>query len=187
MKKNIFLFLIPIVFISNLKGQDFKKDFIPNGFQILDYKKGNLNLDQYEDYIVILKKIDEEKTSDVINNPEKRPLFILIGKANNTFEVISKNDNCVYCIDCGGMMGDPYVGITIKKGFFTIEHYGGSSWRWSHDITFKYSKKDKFWFLYKLRNVSFNVGELEKVKVKVKRKKDFGKIPFDKYDIYRED
>ena len=52
---------------------------------VLDTVSGNLNLDNYNDMILVLKKIEEEKSSDVAENAEKRPLLILIGEPNNKY------------------------------------------------------------------------------------------------------
>ncbi len=102
-----------------------------------------------------------------------------------TFKVVARNDNTVYCIDCGGMMGDPFQGITIKKGYFSVEHCGGSAWRWTRIITYKYSKAENYWFLYKDGSDNFHTSEPEKVECKIRTTKNFGKIPFDKFDIYK--
>jgi len=160
--------------------------FVPKDYSILDTEIGNLNLDEYPDMILVLKKNGEEKTSDVVDHPEKRPLLILVGQADGTFKLVARNDNTVYCIDCGGMMGDPYQGISIKKGYFSVEHYGGSAWRWTRIITYKYSKAENYWFLHKDGSDNFNTFEPEKVESKILTTKNFGKVPFDKFDIYKE-
>jgi len=161
--------------------------FVQEGYTALDTTYGDLNLDQYADMIMVLKKNGEDTTSDINEHPEKRPLLILIGQADNTYKIAARNDNAVYCIDCGGMMGDPFMEVVIKKGYFSIEHYGGSGWRWTRTITFKYSTTDNYWYLYKDGGDSFHAAEPEKVATKVKTTKDFGKVPFDKFDIYKED
>lgn len=180
-----------------VKHQAYKEDikdlppslaqFVPEGYTDLDTTSGDLNLDQYSDMIMVLKKNGEDTTSDVIEQPEKRPLLILLGQADNTFKLAARNDNAVYCIDCGGMMGDPFMQIVIKKGYFSVEHYGGSAWRWTRTITFKYSPADNYWYLHKDGGDSFHAAEPEKVTTKVHTTKDFGKVPFDKFDIYKED
>ncbi len=119
-------------------------------------------------------------------HPEKRPLYILIGQSDQSYKLTAKNNNVVYCVDCGGMMGDPFMGITIKNGYFSIEHYGGSAWRWTKIVTFKYSKTKKKWFLHKDGGDSFHTSQPEKVETKVKTVKDFGVIQFEKYDIYKD-
>jgi hypothetical protein len=160
--------------------------FVLKGYLVLDYKYGDLNRDRDEDVILILKKENEKQTSDVVDHPEKRPLFILIRQADNSLKSMARNDNVVYCVDCGGVMGDPYMGIAIKKGYFSVEHYGGSSWRWTRIITFKYSRKENNWFLHKDGAESFHASTPDKVKATIKTFKDFGRIPFLKFDIYRE-
>ena len=161
--------------------------FIPDGYTALDTTSGDLNLDQYSDMIMVLKKNGEDTTSDVIEHPEKRPLLILLGQADNSSKLAARNDNAVYCIDCGGIMGDPFMDIVIKKGYFSIEHYGGSGWRWTRTITFKYSPSDNYWYLHKDGGDSFHAADPDKVTTKVRTIKDFGKVAFDKFDIYKED
>ncbi|MBF0573599.1 MAG: hypothetical protein HQK69_07555, partial [Desulfamplus sp.] len=158
--------------------------FIPENYSVLNMTKGDLNLDSIDDIILILKKNGEEKTSDVIEHPEKRPLYILIGKSDGLYELAAKNDNAVYCVDCGGMLGDPFNNITIKKGCFSVEHFGGSAWRWTRIITFKYSKSEKNWFLHKDGGDSFHAAG-GKVETRVKTVKDFGLVMFEQYDIYK--
>ena len=160
--------------------------FVPEGFAVLDTTSGDLNLDQHQDMIMVLKKNGEDTTSDVVLHPEKRPLLILIKQADKTYKLAARNDNAVYCVDCGGVMGDPFMEVVIKKGYFSVEHYGGSGWRWTRTITFRYSPVDNYWYLHKDGGNSFHASEPEKMTTKVRTTKDFGKIPFDKFDIYKE-
>jgi len=163
------------------------KDFVPENYMVLDTVSGDLNLDDYNDMIMVLKKNDEEKTSDVIDNPEKRPLLILIGELNNKYKLAERNDNSVYCVDCGGMMGDPYMRTVIKKGYFSVEHYGGSGSRWSRITTYKYSKEKNNWFLHKDGGENFNVSDLDKIEKWIRTTKDFGIVPFKDFNIYKEE
>jgi hypothetical protein len=167
-------------------ADDFK-NFIPENYAILDIIIGDLNLDNVSDAIMILKKNGEERLSDVIENPEKRPLIILLRDANNELQLVRRNDNTVYCYDCGGVFGEPYQAVSIYNGHFSVEHYGGSSWRWTRKITYNYSKKDNEWYLYEDSSVSFHASEPEKVESKTKTAKDFGKVRFEAFDIYNEE
>jgi hypothetical protein len=160
---------------------------VPKGYTTLYVVSGDLNLDQYADMIVVLNKEGEDTTSDVVDHPEKRPLLIFTGGANNTYTLAARNDNAVYCVNCGGVMGDPFMQVVIKKGYFSVEHYGGSAWRWTRTITFKYLPADKYWYLHKDGGDSFHAADPDKVTTKVRTTKDFGKVPFDKFDIYKED
>ncbi|MFD2287015.1 hypothetical protein GJU39_10220 [Pedobacter petrophilus] len=162
------------------------KKYIPAGFEALNVTKGDLNRDAYSDVILVLKKKGEEKTSDVIDHPEKRPLLIFLGQADKSYKLAAKSNNSVYCVDCGGMMGDPFTGITIKNGYFSVEHYGGSAQRWTRIVTFKYAPAEKNWFLYKNGSERFYATEPDKAKTEIQTVKDFGKVPFEKFDIYKE-
>ena len=66
-----------------------------------------------------------------------RHLLIIQGEKDGTFKIVANNDSIVLCFGCGGVFGDPYAGITVKDNYFSIEHYGGSAWRWTRIITFK--------------------------------------------------
>ena len=161
-------------------------EFVPKNYSVLDTVSGDLNLDKIKDFILVLKKNEEEKSSNVVDNPEKRPLLILLQDKNKKLQLTKRNDKAVYCIDCGGIMGDPYMGITIKNGYFSVEHYGGSAWRWQRIITFIYSKQENEWFLHKDGFESFHVNEPEKIESNISTIKDFGKLKFEEYDIYKE-
>lgn len=181
---------------NTLKRESFKQivndlpnelsEFVPTNYSVLDTVSGDLNLDEIKDYIIVLKKNGEDTLSDVVDNPERRPLLILLRDQNNKLQLKRRNDNTVYCIDCGGMMGDPYNGITIKNGYFSVEHYGGSAWRWTRIITYKYSKLDEEWFLHKDGSETFHASEPEKIESKIQTTKDFGKVKFQDFDIYKE-
>jgi hypothetical protein len=162
-------------------------EFVPTNFSVLDTISGDLNLDEINDYILVLKKNGEDSLSNVVDNPERRPLLILLRDKDNKLKLVRRNNNTVYCIDCGGMMGDPFMGITIKNGYFSVEHYGGSAWRWTRIITYKFSKQDNEWFLHKDGSESFHASEPEKIENKIRTTKDFGKIKFEEFVIYKED
>jgi len=162
------------------------KSFVTKGYNVLDITKGDLNKDAYPDAVMVLYKIGEDTTSDVNTHPEKRPLLILIGKPDKTYTIAARSNNAVYCVDCGGQMGDPFTGITIKNGYFSVEHYGGSGWRWTRIVTFKYSAAEKNWFLFKDGGESFHATTREEVKVPTKTVKNFGKVSFQKFDIYKD-
>jgi len=79
------------------------------------------------------------------------------------------------------VFGDPYAGVEIKKGMFTVHHFGGSNDRWSNDITFKYSQSDMRWYLYKIVDKGWSVFHVDKVETSIQTKKNFGVVLFEKY------
>lgn len=106
----------------------------------------------------------------------------------------ARNDNSVLCIDCSGSIhGDSFVGVKIKNGYFSVEHYtvGGND-KWSKIITFKYDKSKNNWFLHRdgMEFFGWNPDENGEAIIKtgetILTKKNFGIIPFETYDIYKD-
>ncbi len=161
------------------------QQLIPTGYSVLNFTKGNLNLDKIDDAILILNKNNERELSDRNGSQINRPLYILIGDKNGTYHKIAENNNSVLGVNDGGVFGDPFDGVTIKNGYFSVEHYGGSSWRWTHIITFKYNAKKKSWFLHKDGGDSFHASDPEKVETQVATVKDFGVVKFEDYNIFK--
>lgn len=177
---------IPTISIDPANLPNELKSFIPEGYEALSITSGDLNLDSFTDIVLIVKKTNEKETSDVIENPTKRPLLILLGEGKNKYKLAARNDNVVLCIDCGGIFGDPFEGVSIKNGIFSVEHYGGSAWRWTKIITFKYSPKDKNWILTRVGADSFHTSDPNKVETTIKTAKNFGKVLFEEYDGYKD-
>ncbi|MBW1653919.1 hypothetical protein [Flavobacterium quisquiliarum] len=171
----------------NLKG------FVPKDYNVIAMKKGNLNLDKFEDCIMVLRKKTETTTSNMNEEkPDKRPLLILLGQEDKSYKLVSKNENVAYCIDCAGVFGDPFVGIAIKNGFFSMEHAIAGGHHWQQIITFKYNKTKRNWYLFKNHYINYvlnsdsspNAEALVADVDKLTTVKDFGEIPFQKFNIY---
>ena len=73
-------------------------------------------------------------------------------------------------------------GIEIKKGLFTVHHFGGSNDRWLNNISFQYSPTLKAWYQYKIVDKGWNVFNLDKVEKHVQTKQNFGVVSFEKYN-----
>lgn len=157
--------------------------FVFKGYAVLKLSVGDVNLDEKEDCILVLKRIGEDKESTEIDSLRRRPLLILIRDKNNKLVLARRNDNTVLCYECGGVMGDPFVDVEIKDGYFQVFHYGGSAWRWTRDITFKYETKDQEWYLHQDESESFHAAEEQKVERTTSTVKDFGIIKFENFNI----
>ncbi|HAN79104.1 MAG TPA: hypothetical protein DCQ31_15730 [Bacteroidales bacterium] len=160
--------------------------FVPAGFSVFDTIPGDLNLDQYPDMVLILKNDLEEVDSLAMDNPYERPLLLLTGQTDGTYKLAAKNNKTVMCKMCGGSFGDPYTGVTIKNGRFSVEHYGGSSWRWAKVISYLYNTEQGKWFLVRIGNDSFHSAEPDKVETTIKTDKEFGSVLFENFDWEKE-
>jgi hypothetical protein len=163
--------------------------FVPKGFTVINITSGNLNLDEYSDTILVLKENSEDTSEEEIN----RLFLLLLGQPDGGFKLEKRNNVAVFCLACGGIGGDPFVGITIKNGYFSIEHgiHGGQ--HWDDVTTFKYDKVKANWFLYKEGYESYKMNDsqdpnAEALVLDFKSQKtvnDFGIISFDNFDIYK--
>ncbi len=163
------------------------EEFLPEGYVIKDTTRGDLNRDEYPDMILIASIKEEDSISHSVDSTIFRPLIILLGQPDGSLKQVARNDHVVYCASCGGMMGDPYVQTVIKDGYFSIEHYGGSSYRWGMTITFKYIPAERNWYLHRIGEMTFTVDDPDgTMKETGQTTKDFGKVRFEEYDIYED-
>lgn len=158
--------------------------FVPSGYEVLDSLAADLNADGRSDYLLVLRVLHEDKLIETADSNLLRPLIILLREPNGELKEAARNLNVVLCANCGGVMGDPYVGIRAENGEFTVEHYGGSAWRWSNSVTFQYSPAQRDWFLHRIQSESFHVSSSEKVEKVVKTKRDFGELRFLAFNNY---
>ena len=110
--------------------------FIPDSLIVIDTATSDFNNDGLRDVAVVL----EYNAGLGEYGGTSRQLFIL-QKTKTGYFVSAKCNAAILCQGCGGIFGDPYAGITFKKNVLTINHYGGSSWRWSSNFTFRFQNK----------------------------------------------
>ncbi len=159
------------------------KAFVETETKAIALENGDLNGDGKTDYVLVLERLKPQKDKDDFPT-NQRPLLILIAQADDSLKLVKRNEKIVMCSECGGVMGDPFQGVTIEKNTFTVSHYGGSAWRWGYDYKFGYSRRDNTWQLVKVHEITFNSGDPEKT---TKEKnlippKDYGKIDIADFD-----
>lgn len=118
---------------------------IPKGWHLAeaygDSKvEGDLNADGIADLAFV---IEENKIGE---SAPQRLLLIAIGnKDDESYTLKVTADNAILRADEGGVMGDPFMGLSIDRGSLLISHYGGSSWRWDNTYRFRYQNDG--WYL----------------------------------------
>lgn len=173
------LSVVLLVLGSRLVGQSPSStlsSFIPANYQVLDSASGDLTGDGIKDLVLILQSATEAANPDTT-----RPLLLLQGSGKGHYQLMSRNDHVVCCANCGGVFGDPYAGITIKGKYFSIEHYGGSGWRWTRVITFKYDPKTKHFILHRDAGESFHTSNPDKTEQILHAPESFGKTTLEDY------
>jgi len=156
--------------------------FVESGTKAIALEKSDLNGDGRDDFILVLEK--EKPAKDADDFPVgQRPLLILLRGADGKLTLAKRNDRVVMCSQCGGVFGDPFEGVIAGKNTFSVEHYGGSSWRWKYSYKFNYSRIDKTWQLVRVEDISYHTSDPEKAKTKIyTRPKYFGKIDIARFD-----
>lgn len=183
----VILFLLLNKFIVSQHGLPSEiMRFVPKGYSVVKYVKGNLNLDDKDDVILVLGKNDEDSLSNS-ENPLKRLTLILLGADKNSFTLHFQNENAVYYYNYDLNFKEALSDISIKSGTFSIAHYGGFATRWARTSSFKYNSKKKNWYLFKDEFSSFRADAAEgSEKENVLTPKNFGNISFKDFNIYQE-
>ena len=138
-----------------VKVPDEVKPFIEKGMIPVACETGDLNGDGRKDFILVTSKLVPEGAVYDEAGDAERPTLVLIRDASGKLSIAARNDEVALCKNCGGVMGDPFQGVTIKGTRFTVSNYGGSNDRWSYDYTFAYSQRDQTWQLVRVEEESF--------------------------------
>lgn len=131
--------------------------FIPAGYEVLDEGRvvGDLNQDGRPD-IALALRATAETASDGEEYPER--LLVLLFATPAGYRLAAQSNKIVLCKECGGIYGDPFAGLTIFKGVLSVDHYGGSSWRWSLTHKFRY-QQGAFYLIGETTSSGRNFGE----------------------------
>lgn len=155
------------------------KPFILSGYEVLGFKTGDINRDNQPDAILILKNPTEDSTSEEFF---ARPMLIIIRQAGGKLKQVIRNDKAIMGRHDGGVFGDPWQGLDMFTGGFSISFYGGSSWRWSYLYEFRWDPLKKKWLLFKEESGSFNAGDMEATyKGTEIGAEELGELPFEKF------
>ncbi len=145
-------------------------------YKVIDLTYGNLNLDTLQDVVVVAELRKEADTT----GDGDRTVFLLIGTRSG-YTIAARNDEVALCHGCGGMM-DPYGGIDMGTGQFSIYNDGGSAWRWHNSATFTYNKKDGHWYATETERSGFNVfDEAHTSTANTKTAKQIGRVRFERF------
>lgn len=151
MKKRLFTSILVLLFFSftSCKKQENKKIEvvqIPESFKILKEIEGDLDKDGVSEKVIVY---DTEKETDF---GTERQIFIF-KKMNNKWEFWKKSVGAILPSKHGGMMGDPFEGISIERNCIVINHFGGSRQKWNYTHRFRYQNGD-----FQLIGATINFG-----------------------------
>ena len=180
--KRTALFLLVFVFslsFAETYSKAYLESLVGSGYAIASggIAEGNLNFDDFVDVILVLDILELTQT-----NEGTRPLGIFFGQEDGTLLLYKAFSKVNYCQSCGGTFGDPFEGIEIDNGTFTVSDYGGSAWRWSVSRTFGFNPEDNRFYLEQFTEDSFNVFDLDTAKSETWTSETFGDVTLDEFD-----
>lgn len=116
---------------------------------------GQLNSDELEDVALIVE------SSEAGEMGQPRMMIIAYGTEGG-YALSVKAENVVMSSESGGVWGDPFESLSIDSDLreVTVNHYGGSNWRWYNAYT--YREIDDQWYLVKAIEGNYFTGEWTK-------------------------
>jgi hypothetical protein len=167
---------------SELKVPAEVASFVESGTKAIALEKADLNGDGRGDLILVLEK--ENPASDEDGFPvNQRPLLILLRGTDGKLSSAKRNERIIMCSKCGGVFGDPFEGVVAGRNTFSVEHYGGSNWRWKYSYKFNYSRIDKTWQLVRVEELHYHTSDPNKGETKIYTPpRHFGKIDVADFD-----
>ena len=121
------------------------KDFVPEGWDILDSVELDFNQDGIPDYVGVLEAELMDTDGSRMYPDYPRILFAIASDGGDGYLLDFQDINLIRTRDEGGVFGDPYEPLTAGGTSFTTHAYGGSAWRWSEDNTYAY--REGTWWL----------------------------------------
>lgn len=93
---------------------------------------GDLDSDGVDEKVTVLSE-----GQDASGFGRERVLYVY-KQTNNKWDVWCKSTQAILSDESGGMMGDPFMSVTIKQGCIETEHYGGSRLRWGYKHRYRF-------------------------------------------------
>ncbi len=160
----ILFFVLLLSVVSYSQNKPFPS-FIPSHYDTLyrGVAKGDLNKDGIEDVVLALyHKMEKEPIENVeVDSVPERRLIVLFGSKTGYVKA-TESSAALLCKECGGVFGDPFVGIEIHKKVLEVRHYGGSAWRWGLLHKFRF-QKDQFYLIGRTSTSFWNVEHCDKL------------------------
>jgi len=121
------IFTLTLAVFGQVERKKNPSDFLPNGYIILEEIYGDLNKDEIDDCVLLIKGTDKSKvTSDKYRgqlDQNRRGIIVLIKKNSRYDEVVKNYDYFSSENEDGGVYFAPELSLEIKEGNLHA-HYG---------------------------------------------------------------
>ncbi|MGL5812593.1 MAG: hypothetical protein ACRCYW_04570 [Aeromonas sp.] len=130
--KYLLIFIFPL-FINTVLAEEPSQENINS--KVIGEAIGDLDKDGLDEKAIVLDTgLDGEIGT-------QRTLLIY-KKKQNKWDLWHSSQGPVLDSAHGGMMGDPFVGIEIKRGTIVIDHFGGSNRKWNYTHRYRFNGKE---------------------------------------------
>jgi hypothetical protein len=137
----IYLFLVSYSFQAQTNSIE---AFIPHGYVLYEKVLGDLNKDNQEDCILIIKRTDKDNIVknrfDELVDRNRRGIIILF-KTENGYQKVTENLSCFSSEnEDGGVYYAPELSFEVKRGNLMIHYAHGRYGWWKYTFRFQDSK-----------------------------------------------
>lgn len=145
-----YVFIILLVIVTNAFSQVTPKtakspaEFIPPGYVVFKEIQGDLNKDNQEDYVLIIKGtnrdnfVNDKYRGELDRNPRG---IIIVFKNKEQYELALENRDCFSSEnEDGGVYFAPELDVSIEKGILLIDYAHGRYGYWEYK--FRYQNSD---------------------------------------------
>lgn len=121
---------------ENVAPSQLPARMISQADMILGQADGDLDKDGIAEKVVVFESLEGEDETEMAR------ILIIYKQEKGEWTEWVYTDQAILHSDEGGMMGDPFDGIAITNGILIVNHWGGSSWKWSHTDKYRFQDDD---------------------------------------------
>ncbi|WP_313216213.1 hypothetical protein [Soonwooa sp.] len=115
------------------------EDFTPKYWTLKKIAYGNLDDDEQDEAVAVYE------TPSVDGDGDGQQILAIYKKDNGKWRLWHQNFSAIMSSDSGGMMGNPFDGVSIKNKAIVVMHSGGSRDKWSYTHRYRFQSGD--WYL----------------------------------------
>jgi hypothetical protein len=128
--------------------------FVLPGTHALCAAGADLNADGLKDWVLVLE--EGERPADPDGTEVPRPLLVVVRDPGGALRVAERNDRLVPCAVCGGAFVEPFEGVQVGSGTFTVYDHASVSARWREEYTFRYVRSAGTWRLARVVELTYD-------------------------------
>ncbi|MCI3935958.1 hypothetical protein MQX03_02030 [Chryseobacterium aahli] len=114
------------------------KNFTPKYWELKKIAYGNLDEDENDEAAAVYEIPN-------IDHGDAEQVLAIYKKENGKWKILHQTSAPLLSSQSGGVMGNPFNGISISKKSIVIKHFGGSRDKWEYTHRYRYQNGD--WYL----------------------------------------